>query len=600
MKRANGEVLYVGKAKNLRSRVGSYFNNSAKSPKTEILVGHIESFDFQMTETESEALVLENNLIKKFKPRYNILMRDDKSYPYLVVDTSEPFPRLNYQRRVKRGKNKLVFGPFVVGSNIGEVLRTVTKLFSLRDCSLREFHSRKEACLLYQIHQCSAPCVDKISPEEYDQDLKEALSIFKGQGKKALRTLSKKMMDAAEAEMFEKAALLRDGIAVIEEFVDFSAQRNAELKDSDQNLDIFAYQIGESEIDLSVYMIRDSILLGHKNFHFICEDLSDESEEDEILKHLFQYYSLSHDSLPNKIICSFSEEKREVLGSALNSYLDSDISVIEPKGKYQSLFELTQEHVFETQRVRTSQQDSELVGLNKLKELLKLKERPVIMECYDVAVFQGSSPTASQIVYRDGVAEPKEYRYYHLEEHPEGNNDFAMMKEVMRRRLDNGKLPDVIVVDGGHGQINVVAEVLKEFELSIPIVGVAKSRVKKSRSSFKSKEVNRSEERLVIPGRMNPYQLSKNKSLFKIVTTMRDEAHRFSRKLHHGSEQKKLISSWLDCVSGIGPKTRQKILKDLKLTKDEVSLLNVNEIKTELGVSQKIAQSIYDYLKNDS
>lgn len=582
MKRKNGEVLYVGKAKDLKARVTTYFNKSAKSPKTEILVTHIRDFEFLLTETEAEALVLENNLIKKHYPRYNVLMKDDKSYPYVVVNHNEDFPRLEYKRKVVRKKGTEVFGPFVWGSNISEVLRIVTKSFQLRDCNLREFQSRKEPCLLYQIKQCSASCVGEIDKEGYDQDLGDALNFFRGKGKKSLKILNERMLNASEKEEFEYAAQVRDYIQVLEEFLDFSQQKNVELDSPNANLDILAFHPGEIEIDIAIYMVRNGILLGHKNFHFPTVECQDDLE-DELVSFFFQYYSNSHDSFPENIITPFDKEKNAIFEEALKSLFK--VKVQAPTKKFEGLARLAKDQAMEHQRVRVSNQDSIYNGLNKLKDLLGMKERPILIECYDVAIFQGSSPTAAQIVFHDGKPLKKEYRHFKLKELPEGNNDFAMMKEVLSRRLDNGNLPDVFIVDGGKGQVSMFLEVLKEFNISIPVAGIAKA-----------KSVKGTEERLIIPGRANPYILTKNPPLMRIIVQMRDEAHRFSRRLHHKGEKKKTLNTWFDGLPGIGPKTKEKLLIKLDKTQDELRELDLNELKNYFDVSEKIAEVLFNEL----
>ena len=538
----NDVIIYVGKAKNLRARVLSYFNNSAKGAKTEILVTHIADFDFIITENDAESFVLENNLIKKHAPKYNIRLKDDKSYPYIVINTNESFPRLEFLRRVKRGKGIDVYGPFVTGSNIWEVLKILTKSFSLRDCKLSDFKTRKEPCLLYQMKQCSAPCVGKISETQYAKDINLARDLFSGSGSKTLKELEKRMHQAALDEEFEKAAQIRDSLVILHEFANNFKQNNAEL-DSDRNIDIIAFYHGEFEVDLSIYMMRNGILLGHKNFSFSNLDVI-ESVEDSVLNYLFQYYTSTYDSLPQLIITQMQTELNELLESGLSTMekLEKPIRVRPPQKQYDSLLNLTRDHAFEQQRVRMLHEDSVYVGLNKLKDLLGLKERPVVLECFDIAIFQGSSPTAAQIVFHDGKPDKTKYRHYHLQELPEGNNDFAMMKELIIRRSDNGVLPDVFIVDGGLGQVNIFKEVLKELNIPIPVIGIAKSKVVKTKEGFSQSEIKKSEERLIIPGRANPYMLHLNRSLFKIIVQMRDEAHRFSRRLHHKEEKKRVFN----------------------------------------------------------
>ncbi|MBY0414729.1 MAG: excinuclease ABC subunit UvrC [Bdellovibrionales bacterium] len=557
MKNRDDQIIYVGKAKNLRSRVTSYFNSSAKNAKTEILVSHIVDFDFIMTTSDAESFVLENTLIKKHTPKYNIRLKDDKSYPYVVINQNEPYPRLEFIRKVKRGKGMEVFGPFVTGSNVWDVLRILTQSFCLRDCTLTEFRKRKEPCLLYQMHQCSAPCVGKIEAAEYEKDLAFARDMFSGSGNKTLKELERRMILAAENEEFEKAALIRDNLSKLGDFANNFKQENAEHGD-EKNLDIVAYYQGDNEVDISIYMMRNGVLLGHKNFNFSNLDIV-EDVEDAVLNYLFQYYSNTYDSLPQLIITQLSDDGNSMLEAGIVT-VDKNIRVRPPQKKYDSFLNLTRDHAFEQQRVRLLHEDSVYVGLNKLKDLLSLKERPVVLECYDVAIFQGSSPTASQIVFHDGKPDKKNYRYYHLEERPEGNNDFAMMRELIIRRSDNGSLPDVFIVDGGLGQVNIFKEALKELKIAIPVVGIAKSKNVRTKDGFKSEDIKKSEERLVIPGRTNPYFLNQNRSLFKIIVQMRDEAHRFSRKLHHKEETKRVFNK----KTPRKPKDLNKIVKKAK------------------------------------
>jgi excinuclease ABC subunit C len=328
-------------------------------------------------------------------------------------------------------------------------------------------------------------------------------------------------------------------LSALSDFANNFKQANAEL-DQERDIDIAAFYQGETEVDLSIYMMRNGILLGHKNFSFSNLEIIDDVEE-TINNFLFQYYSSTYDSLPELIITQMTDESNKLLEAGMKT-LVTNIRVRPPQKQYDSLLNLTRDHAFEQQRVRMLHEDSVYVGLNKLKDLLGLRERPVVLECFDVAIFQGTSPTASQIVFHDGKPDKKKYRHYHLEERPEGNNDFAMMKELITRRSDNGNLPDVFIVDGGLGQVNIFREALKEFNILIPVVGIAKSKVVRTKNGFKNEDIKRSEERLIIPGRANPFMLNQNRSLFKIIVQMRDEAHRFSRKLHHKEESKRIFN----------------------------------------------------------
>jgi excinuclease ABC subunit C len=598
MKDKNGRVIYVGKAKKLRSRVTSYFNKSAKGLKTEYMVGHVENFDFIITRSDAESFVLENNLIKEHSPKYNIRLRDDKSYPYVQVNWNEPFPRLEYVRRPKKGKGKELFGPYPPGSNISMIMRILTKSFALRDCSLNEFKSRKTPCLLYQMKQCSAPCVGLRSKEQYEEDLKSATGFFQGplKAKRTLTKLQEKMSAYAESEEFEMAGIIRDHIQLLSDFMQKSFDQKVESLQSEKNIDVWSYWNGAEEVDISIYMIRSGLLLGHKNFHFVKGELIEELE-DEILQKILQYYSDPEEMNPDIVAIDFKEEDLVPVTEALNTF--GEMKVRGLTKKYEPLIKMCRKHAEETQRVRIANLDSVYMGLNKLKDLLGLKERPRILECYDVAIWQGQSPTASQIVFEEGKADKTKYRYYHLEMRPEGNNDFAMMREVISRRIDNGDLPDVLVIDGGIAQVNTVTAVLEEFQISLPVVGIAKSR-DLSRGNFRSQEIDRSEERLIIPGRSNPYILTKCPPLFKIIVTMRDEAHRFSRKLHHKAESKRVLSTWLDEVKGLGEEGKKKVLSQLSMSQNELKELSVNDLMNYFGIKSPQAKALWAHLHEDN
>ena len=601
MKNREGEVIYVGKAKNLKNRVNSYFTNSHKPPRMEILVGHVRDVDFIIVENEAAALVLENNLVKKHWPRYNIRLKDDKSYPYVVISGDEEFPRLDYQRRPKRRPGDQVFGPFVIGSRIGEVVKILTQSFQLRDCTLRDFLSRKEPCLLYQMKQCSAPCVGKVSMAQYREDLNHALDFFRNKGAKSLQVLRRRMLEESEQQAFERAAIIRDAIVKIEQFIQFQ-QANVEVCDGVQDADYIACHIGELEVDISLYILRHGMILGHKNFHFPVVDAIDELNQ-VLLNYLLQYYSTTQESLPAQLIFDIDPPLVKLFSQALHKTLRQKIVVKAPSAKTIAIIKLTREHAKESQRVRVTNRQSVYSGLNKLAELLGMSERPHIMECFDVAVFQGKSPTASQVVFVDGRPEKSRYRHYNLQERPEGNNDFAMMRELFERRIDNGSLPDIFVVDGGVAQVNTVKRVLQEFQLSIPIVGIAKSKNLSSTQKLRLKkrssgEAVKSEERLIIPNRSNPYLLSKHQSLFRILVQMRDEAHRFSRKLHHKREQKRVIHSWIEQIPGVGHEVKKDILRNLVHSTEQLVEMNLSQLSRALGAPMPAVRKVKKFLQN--
>lgn len=601
MKDRGGRVIYVGKAKKLRSRVTSYFDNSAKSIKTAFLVQQIQDLDFIITRSDVESYVLENNLIKKHSPKYNLRLKDDKSYPWVMVNHEEPFPRLEYVRRPKKGRGRELYGPFPVGSNIAMVLRVLTKSFMLRDCSLTEFRTRKTPCLLYQMKQCTAPCVDYIDKDQYYQDLNLALGLFQGPrvARKTVDELRQRMFQSAEKEEFERAAILRDHLQILEDFVETSTQQNVESLNDEKNVDVWASYQGPEEFDFSLYMIRRGMLIGQKNFHFPVSDLQEEMQE-EMRGFLLQYYTDPSEVAPEMVILDSEEDSSwQDFATALKeaAEMNDRFRLYGRKKKYLPIVEMARKHAEESQRVRIANLESPFIGLKKLKELLSMRELPRLLECYDVAIWQGKSPTASQVVSYDGKLDKSAYRHYHLQELPEGNNDFAMMREVISRRAAHGELPDVFVIDGGTPQVNTVMAVVRELKLDVCVVGIAKAR--DLIGDFKKAEISTTEERLVIPGRKDPYILSKCPPLMRIIVTLRDEAHRFSRRLHHKAETKRFLGTWLDEIAGLGEKTKNTILKNLTMSKEALRSMNHLEIERLLGITNSQAKLVWEHLQQE-
>ncbi|MEK6623752.1 MAG: excinuclease ABC subunit UvrC [Bdellovibrionota bacterium] len=592
MKAKDEEVLYVGKAKNLKSRVVTYFNESAKAVKTVHLVEKVHNFDFIIAGNEAEALILEHNLIKKHSPRYNIRLRDDKSYPYVVVALGESFPTFRYQRRPKRSDPKtLVFGPFPNAGEVSEVLRLMVKCFGLRDCSMKEFSSRREPCLLYQMKQCSAPCRQMIGAKDYHELVESALAFFQGCPHKTIEQLKHRMLAYAQEEAFEHAAFIRDSLPVFEKFILADKQANAELNGAHRDIDILAYHTGVAggfagEVDLSLYLVRNNLLLGSKTFHFPVADCLEEIEM-EFIRFALQYYAETHDSLPVVIVTDLPVSSIELFQTGVSKICGTKIEVISPTQAYQELFRLASEHAREGQRIRILNEDSPFLGLGFLQNLLQLPERPRRLECFDIAIWQGENPTAGVVVFEEGKPLKKDYRFYHLTARLEGNNDYAFMREALIKRLEKGHYPDVFVVDGGKGQLSLFVSLIEEFKLSIPVIALAKERGGDKRV----------DERIFIPGRANALPLARSRALMKILVSMRDEAHRFSRKLHHHAFHQDRTGKWLDEIDGIGPKAKQKILQKLELNMSELQKRSALELRDLFDLDHRQAQNLHDRLQ---
>ncbi|MBT6326009.1 MAG: hypothetical protein HOJ35_08565, partial [Bdellovibrionales bacterium] len=458
-------------------------------------------------------------------------LKDDTSYPFVLVDNTENYPRLKYVRKIPQKNGIKVFGPFTNGSNLRLVLSVLNKSFELRDCSLREFKSRKVPCLIYQLKQCSAPCVGLIDVDRYLSLLEIAINFLNGKTKYALSFLKKQMNELSDNENFEQAAIIRDNILVLDNFCAHTKQQNVQVVTSEKSIDIIAYYSSELLTSISVYTVRNGLLLGTRNF------IINNSLEVDIITNICDLY-LNHQYLiPDVIITNLDLGSRELVRQ-VTMELKNNILVKSSRRNHNKLYKSTLVHATECYRLNKIKIDNIQSGLETLQNILSIPNLPRVLECFDIAIWQGSSPTASRIVFIDGVAEKSRYRHYHLKELPEGNNDFEMMKEVITRRLTKGNLPDVFIVDGGKGQINIFAKKIKESGLSIPVVGIVKSKVK---NSYSDSKVQKSVERILVPSIGVDLPLIDNRNLMKILVEMRDEAHRFSRKLHHKQEKKKLF-----------------------------------------------------------
>jgi len=526
------EVIYVGKAKNLKNRVISYFNQSSKTNKTYALLEQIADFQFILTSNEVESFVLENNLIKKHAPKYNIRLRDDKTYPYLQYNKKETYPRLEFTRRPKKNRLYKVLGPYPDGFAFSKTLQAITKLFSLRDCTTREFLKRQVPCLLYQMEQCSAPCVGHISIEDYAGSFKEIVHFFSdpAHSQNFFKLIEEKMKNEAVLENFEKALAYRELLFLCEQFQDHYQKQQVEDLASSENCDLLGLSEIETEIDLSLYTIRKGVLIGVEHF-FWKRDVEEDSFQ-SILSQLSLYYEKAIHP-PETIYCSFTEEQIHLGTEVLNRLMGSNkIVFAKSSRKFSKLLEETKSHALEESKLRKEVRKEIDVGLVELKELLGMDYIPQVIEGYDIAIWQGKSPTAAQIVFVEGRPAKNQYRYYHLNERWEGNNDFAMIEETIERRLKSGRLPDLWVIDGGKGQLSSAQKILRQHNISNCFV-IALAKEKSDRGV---------KDRIFISEHKDSISLEQHLFAKRILVHLRDEAHRFCRKLHHHAEKKRMIN----------------------------------------------------------
>jgi len=463
-----------------------------------------------------------NGIIKKYTRVDSFFGGKDR--PFTKVDGKE------FTRRPKHSKNISILGPFPDGHSLRNILGEAIKLLQLRDCTTSEFSKRKYPCLLYQMEQCLAPCVRLCTAEQY-QEKTNLLIDFMRKPRKNSRLYSfcqEKMNFFSKSEKFEKASQWRDFWKSLDVYIEGHEGQRVENLTSDDHLDFIGYAVATDECDISIYSVRAGRLIAVKHFYWL--RLSSDKNEDEIFSNILQYYSAQLE-LPEKVIIRADTESLENLQLAFKEIVkDRNIQVNRTNSKFKNLQDQAMTHAEEKQRIRLQEQKFMMPKLQDLQLLLQLKHIPRVIECFDIAIWQGASPTASQVVFVDGRPSKADYRYYHLDQVPEMNNDFAMMKEVLTRRLKRGKLPDLIVIDGGKGQLNIAVQVCQALNIDIPLVALAKE--KKAKNVY---------ERIYQVGKAQPLVLDYSSLAAQLLTHLRDEAHRFSRRLHHHAEKKRVL-----------------------------------------------------------
>jgi excinuclease ABC subunit C len=589
MKTLTGKILYVGKAKILKNRVRSYFVDSQDhSPKTRLLVRHIEHIEYILTKTEVEAFLLEASLIKKHRPKYNIRLKDDKSYPYIKISWSDEFPRLYLSRKVRKDGG-LYFGPYTSGGAVQESIRFLNRTFKIRDCTDAVFKTRKRPCMTWQIGRCTAPCVQMISAEEYKADVDGARSFLKGQDKKVLKELEKRMKESATNEKFEAAAKLRDSIQAIKSILQKQSVINAS---SEKDQDAIGFAGDERGTLLQTVHIRQGRVIGTRPHFISLLDTEDKNEDPRewLVSFLNQYYEDNY--IPDEVLLplEIGNDLVKLMEAVLLERSGHNVTVrfaTDEKGR--ALVDMAHQNAqsqFEKYVTKSLEKDE---GLLEIKEKIGLQEKPIRIECFDISNFQGAETVASQVVFEDGVPAKEHYRRYKIKS-VEGINDYQSMKEVLSRRFEHTEYddPQLIVVDGGKGQLNVAVKILEEMGKNFPVVGLAKARTK---GSFEDAEIQSTEERFFIPGRQNPVVFRQNTEAFHILVGIRDEAHRFAITYHRKLREATSLESELDLVVGLGEKRKKDLLKAFP-NLDVIRSASVEEISQVKGFNRVLAERI--------
>ncbi len=587
----DGEILYIGKARQLRSRLRSYFSATGDGrQQIPLLMKKVQRIEVILTDTEKEALLLENTLIKEHRPRYNIELRDDKTYVSVRIDLREDFPMMQVVRQVKND-GAHYFGPYSSAAAIRETLRQIYRIFPLRHASVERCRQRGRPCLFHQIGQCSAPCYGKISRGDYRRLVEGVVKLLEGKESEVIDSLRRRMAAAAAAMDYELAAVLRDQIRLIEQSVE--KQKVTDHGGGDQDV-IGLHQDG-GEVEATLLFVRNGKLIGRRSFL-----LAWVLDLPELLNGFLLDFYARDVIIPDQLILPFYLESTEALADWLTEKRGKKVRLLCPeRGEKRRLLELAQRNAEESYRQRGQRKEARGNLLTELQERLHLPRFPRRIECFDISNVQGELAVGSMVVFEEGEPARQEYRRYRIKT-VVGADDYASLREVLWRRLERGRaencLPDMILIDGGKGQLGVLVDVIDSAGLTgqIGAVGIAKSRVL---SNVKGKVVERSEERFFLPRRKNPVIFRHGSAAAFLLERLRDEAHRFAISYHRRLRSRQGLRSSLDQIPGVGPARRKALLKHFGSLK-RLRAAGLEEIEQVPGFSRALAQRLVAALKN--
>ncbi len=584
MRDAEGNILYVGKAASLRHRVRSYFGGRQKlSPKLQRMVTRVNDIDFFVTGSEQEALILELNLIKRHRPRYNVRLKDDKTFPYLKIDTGEDWPRVQITRHLEQDGARY-FGPFASAKSVRQTLRVIKKIFPIRSCSKPITGKDTRPCLDYNIYHCLGPCIDAVSKEEYHDVIKQVILFLEGKQERIVRQLESKMELAAESLDFEKAALLRDQIQAVEKVVE--GQRIAATVKGEQDVIAFASDRGEAYAQ--VFFVRNGKLIGRESFTL--QGTQYEEPHHIMASFIKQFYS-SSTYIPPLILLQHPVEDRAVIQDWLQGKRGSRVRILVPRrGKKKQLVDIAAENAQQgLEQVKIKQlaaPDTLASALDEITRQLQLSQPPLRIEGYDISNIQGTAAVGSMVVFEQGKPKPAHYRRFRIKT-VSGADDYAMLQEVLKRRFkrvsqaaDNWAiLPDLILIDGGKGQLNFALAAMREVGAkSVPTISLAKEN-----------------EEIFIPRRAEPIVLSRQSPGLQLLQRVRDEAHRFALGYYQKIRRRETFASALDDVPGVGAKRKQALLRQFGSVQ-AIQEASVEELAAIRGMTKGLAQKVKQYL----
>jgi len=585
MKDAKGKTIYVGKAKDLKKRLSSYFVKKTNHDiKTAALLEMIHDFDMVITSSDHEAFILESNLIKEYSPKYNIILKDGKNYPVLRINMHEDYPAILKVRKIK-DDNALYFGPYSSGSSVNRTLKQIQKIFKLRKCKNTQFKNRSRPCLNYQIKACLGLCCNAVSSEDYKLQVKDAILFLKGRSKEVVKKLKTQMMDHSKAYEYEKAAQIRDAIVAIEQVM----ERQVVVSPDMQDRDVVAVSAKDNKVLTTVMVVRSGYLIDTN--HYLLE--LGFKEPDEILAAFLDQYYKKPEFLPPTILLSRIIENIQGMQDIFSLRKGKKVVIHVPeRGEKLRLVKMAKTNADGELEKRILKEKEERATILMLKDLLSMDNLPSRIECFDNSNLSGQDPVSSMVVFKDGKPFKDGYRKYIIRD-LDIQDDYAYMFQVLERRFSNEAsdempLPDLLVVDGGKGQLGMAMAVLKDLNLQdrFLVAGLAK------KNADKAEEFDK----IYIPGRSNPLNTNQAKKALYLLCQVRDEAHRFAITFQRKRREKRAGASILDTIPGIGPKKKKTLLMHFKgITRMKTA--SIEEIACLPGINTNLAETILSALK---
>jgi len=585
LKDEGDNILYVGKAASLYHRVGSYFGSPYNlSPKLQRMVARATDFDFFVTDSEQEAILLECNLIKKYRPRYNVRLKDDKSYPYLKMNLTDDWPRVYFTRRIEKDGAKY-FGPFASAGSVRKTLALLKRLFPFRSCKKPITGSHLRPCLEYHIHRCLGPCIAAVSREEYRQVISQVILFLEGKQEVIVRELRSRMAEAAENLEFEKAALIRDQVHAVERVIE-----RQKIASAEGEMDVIAFAQAREQAYVLVFLIRNGKLLGRE--HFILAGTQDE-EPSQIMTSFVQQFYNSAPYIPKQILLQHPLEGMPLIAEWLGSKKGAKVELRVPhRGVKRRLVDMVAENArqgLEQLKIKLlAEPDALAAALEELQKELPLSCPPQRVECYDISDIQGTSAVGSMVVFERGQPKKSHYRRFRIKSVADAN-DYAMIQEVLRRRFKKGIsepresawaiTPDLILIDGGRGHLSAALEVMKEAGVDfIPCASIAKEN-----------------EAIFLPQVDEPIMLPRHSAALYFLQRVRDEAHRFALGYYHKVRQRESFASPLDTIPGVGVKRKQALLKRFGSLRG-VKQATLEELASVKGMTRSVAERVKEHL----